>query len=186
MTIPPRSATARCTNDTEKPEKESPWAAWFRVGLAAQSRGINGSGAASANKPFGPVAGASCVPRLPTRPQGASQPASEPDPCGFDGRWRIARVAGNRKIGGMGIGLLEQGARLNWCTGGQPKTLVGCAEEVLMASAPRPRRVFQWWLFRQTFCAAASLGETARAAPSALHHPCGLASVCLALRAGAR
>lgn len=52
-----------------------------------------------------------------------------------------------------------------------PKTLVGCAEEVLMASAPRPRRVFQWWLFRWRFCAAGSLGETARAAPSGVASP---------------
>lgn len=52
-----------------------------------------------------------------------------------------------------------------------PKTLVGCAEVVLMASAPRPRRVLLWWLFHRLRRTAGSRGETARAAPAGVASP---------------
>ncbi len=154
-----------------KTRKESPWAALFGSSRSAQAPEISGSGAASAESLMAPSAGASCVPRLSTWLPCAPGPTGEPEHSGFDGRRRIAGVAGIRRISGMGIGLLEQGARLIDGPGGQPKTLVGCAEAVPMASAPHPRRVLQWWLFRRRPRAAGSLGETARAAPSGVASP---------------
>jgi len=171
--LPAARVTARCTSDTEKPERNRP--------------GLRCSGLAVWPRPADSAAVGQRAPGGRRRLQPVLQAFRTVPP----GRKAQAARLANPRLAGSTAGGASQGWRgtagsAAWASGSwsraparsfengdrrTPKTLVGCAEEELMASAPHPRRVLLWWLFRRRLCAAGSRGETARAAPSGVASP---------------